>query len=467
MDFTPYDLMVDVGLISVLMIVGTFMRRHFQWFRKLLIPAPITAGLLALALGPQVLGIMPFSDSLSTYSTILIAVVFAAMPYSMAFASGSFAKARNMWAYSTSMFLGQWGIFILLGAFVFAPLFGTPDWFGMMLPVGFVGGFGTAAAVGGALDSVGMEAASSLGFTAATLGTLAAIVGGIIFANWGIRTGRTNTLPEKLPWELRSGEITDEDKQPSIGKATTNPSSIEPLALHVGFITVTVMIAYFLKQWLESIFPELTIPRFALSFVVGVGGRIFLRVINRPKYLDAQTVRSISGASTDYLIAFGIASIVPSAVAGYLVPLLILFAAGVVYCTLIFFLSSPLYFGDQWLERGIFGWGWATASVATGIALLKIVDPDLKSGTLDDYGVAYVGFAPFEIGMNILAPIAVLAGFLSGLGGVALVVAVGVFVVPFFLGWMPNHGKSSGKGGSRGKGSGKGSSAASATSNAD
>lgn len=467
MDFTPYDLMVDVGLISVLMIVGTFMRRHFQWFRRLLIPAPITAGLLALALGPQVLGIMPFSDSLSTYSTILIAVVFAAMPYSMAFASGSFAKARNMWAYSTSMFLGQWGIFILLGAFVFAPLFGTPDWFGMMLPVGFVGGFGTAAAVGGALDSVGMEAASSLGFTAATLGTLAAIVGGIIFANWGIRTGRTNTLPEKLPWELRSGEITDEDKQPSIGKATTNPSSIEPLALHVGFITVTVMIAYFLKQWLESIFPELTIPLFALSFVVGVGGRIFLRVINRPKYLDAQTVRSISGASTDYLIAFGIASIVPSAVAGYLVPLLILFAAGVVYCTLIFFLSSPLYFGDQWLERGIFGWGWATASVATGIALLKIVDPDLKSGTLDDYGVSYVGFAPFEIGMNILAPIAVLAGFLSGLGGVALVVAVGVFVVPFFLGWMPNHGKSSGKGGSRGKGSGKGSSAASATSNAD
>lgn len=467
MDFTPYDLMVDVGLISVLMIVGTFMRRHFQWFRRLLIPAPITAGLLALALGPQVLGIMPFSDSLSTYSTILIAVVFAAMPYSMAFASGSFAKARNMWAYSTSMFLGQWGIFILLGAFVFAPLFGTPDWFGMMLPVGFVGGFGTAAAVGGALDSVGMEAASSLGFTAATVGTLAAIVGGIIFANWGIRTGRTNTLPEKLPWELRSGEITDEDKQPSIGKATTNPSSIEPLALHVGFITVTVMIAYFLKQWLESIFPELTIPLFALSFVVGVGGRIFLRVINRPKYLDAQTVRSISGASTDYLIAFGIASIVPSAVAGYLVPLLILFAAGVVYCTLIFFLSSPLYFGDQWLERGIFGWGWATASVATGIALLKIVDPDLKSGTLDDYGVAYVGFAPFEIGMNILAPIAVLAGFLSGLGGVALVVAVGVFVVPFFLGWMPNHGKSSGKGGSTGKGSGKGSSAASATSNAD
>ena len=157
MDYTAFDLMVDVGLISVLLIVGTFMRRHFAWFRKLLIPAPITAGLLALLLGPEVLGIMPFSGALGDYSTLLIAVVFAAMPYSMSFDSRDISKAKNMWSYSASMFLGQWGLFVLLGVFLFAPVFGTEDWFGMMLPVGFVGGFGTAAAVGGALDSIGIR----------------------------------------------------------------------------------------------------------------------------------------------------------------------------------------------------------------------------------------------------------------------------------------------------------------------
>ena len=44
MDFTVFDLLMDVGMISVLLIIGTFMRRHFEWFRNLLIPAPITAG---------------------------------------------------------------------------------------------------------------------------------------------------------------------------------------------------------------------------------------------------------------------------------------------------------------------------------------------------------------------------------------------------------------------------------------
>ncbi|KAB3519919.1 sodium:glutamate symporter [Corynebacterium sp. zg254] len=448
-EYTAFTLMTDIGLISILMIIGTFMRRHFTWFRNLLIPSPIIAGLLGLLLGPEVLGIMPFSNALGDYSTLLIAIVFASMPYSMSFQSGDMKKARNMWAYSTSMFLGQWAIFILLGIFLFKPLFGTEDWFGMMLPVGFVGGFGTAAAVGGALDGVGADAAMSLGFMSATVGTLAAIVGGIIFANWGIKSGRANTLPKELPWELLSGAIEDPKKQPSIGKATTNPSSIEPLALHLGFIMMTVMFAYFIQQAIQHQFPNVSIPLFALAFVVGILGVLGLKVIKRPEYLNPQTVKSISGGSTDYLIAFGVASIVPSAIASYWLPLLVLFLLGLAYCFVFFRYISPLFFGEKWLERGVFGWGWATAAVATGIALLKIVDPDLKSGTLNDYGVAYVGFAPFEIGMTILAPIAVVSGFTFGLGGAALVAGVGIFLFPILSGWLP---KQSGKQGGQSSG---------------
>lgn len=437
---------MDVGMISILLVVGTFMRRHFKWFRDLLIPAPITAGLLGLLLGPEVLGIMPFSDALGDYSTLLIAVVFAAMPYSMSFASRDISKAKNMWSYSSGMFLGQWGLFVLIGVLIFVPVFGTADWFGMILPVGFVGGFGTAAAIGGALDSIGIEEAASLGFTSATVGTLAAIVGGIIFSNWGIKTGRTSTLPEKLPWELRSGEIRKKSMQPSIGNATTNPSSIEPLALHGGFIAVTVTIAYIIQQFVQDQFESISIPLFALAFLVGIGGRIFLTVIKRPEYLDQTTVKSISGASTDFLIAFGVASIVPAAVASYWVPLLILFVLGVVYCTVFFFFVSPVFFGEKWLERGIFSWGWATAAVATGIALLKIVDPELKSGALDEYGIAYVGYAPIEIAVNIFAPIAVIAGFTLGFGAITMVAALVILAIPFFLGWLPGKGGRGSKG---------------------
>lgn len=438
-DYTPYSLLIDIGWISVLMVVGNFLRRTVPLFQRLLLPAPITAGLLGMLLGPQVLGLIGFSDQIGAYTSLLIAVVFAAMAYGMDLTPSVRTGAKTMWSYSTGMFMGQWGLFILLGVYVFSPVFGTEDWFGMMLPVGFVGGFGTAAAVGSSLESAGAEAAISLGFTSATIGTLAAIVGGLIFTSWGVRTGRTSQMPGTLPWDLRSGYIEDVSKRPSIGRASTNPSAIEPLALHLGVIVLTVMLAYFVNGLITDVFPNVAIPLFAMSFVIGLLGRVVLRVVRKPDYLDKDTVSSISGASTDYLIAFGIASIVPAAIADYWVPLLILFIVGTIYCVLFFFFVAPAWFGEQWLERAIFGWGWATAAVATGIALLKIVDPKLRSGTLNEYGVAYVGFAPFEIGMTILAPIAVLAGLTAGLGWASLIVAVVVLGMAAVLGWLPGR----------------------------
>ncbi|MBC3185782.1 sodium:glutamate symporter [Corynebacterium sp. zg-331] len=440
MEYTPFSLLVDVGWISVLMVVGNVLRRKVSVFQALLLPAPITAGLLGLLLGPGGLGWIGFSDQLGAYTTLLIAVVFASMPYSMQFDRSVRSGARTMWSYSTGMFMGQWGLFILLGMFLFEPVWGTEDWFGMMLPVGFVGGFGTAAAVGSSLEATGATAASTLGFTSATVGTLAAIVGGVIFANWGIRTGRTSEMPKKLPWDMRSGYIDEEASRPSIGKATTNPSAIEPVALHVGVLTLTVMFAYLINQAVKGIFPEVSIPLFIMSFIVGIAGKLILSLLGQPNYVDRDTINSLSGAATDYLIAFGIAAIVPSVVADYWVPLVVMFVLGTVYCLVFFFVVAPTFFGRTWLERAIFGWGWATAAVATGIALLKMVDPKLKSGTLNEYGVAYVGFAPFEIGMTVIAPIAVITGWTMGLGWIATLLAVVVLGVAIVLRWVPGRG---------------------------
>lgn len=225
------------------------LRSRLLILQKLLLPAPITAGLLGLILGQEVLGVVEWSPQ--------------------------------------------------VGIYLFAPLFGTDPWFGMMLPVGFVGGFGTAAAVGSALEEIGVAEASSLGFTSATVGTLVAIVGGVIMANWGIRTGRASQLAGDLPEDLRTGYITDETQRPSIGKATTNPSSIEPLALHVGFIVFTVLIAYTVNGLIKGQWPNVSIPLFAMAFVIGLIGRMLLRVLRRPNYLDRETIGSISGAATD------------------------------------------------------------------------------------------------------------------------------------------------------------------------
>ncbi len=50
------------------------------------------------------------------------------------------------------------------------------------------------------------------------------------------------------------------------------------------------------------------------------------------------------------------------------------------------------------------------------------MDPQQKSGTLEEFGMAYVGFAPFEIAATILAPIAIIAGLVWLFGGLALLI---------------------------------------------
>lgn len=438
--YTPFDLLVDVGSISALMLVGNFLRRKIRIFQTLLIPASITAGLIGMILGPEVLGWIPFSEQVGDYSTLLVAAVFAAMPYSMVFDQRVRTGAKAMWAYSSGMFLGQWGLFIVLGLLLFVPIWGTENWFGMVLPIGFVGGFGTAAAVGGALSGTGVpgaEVASSLGFTSATVGTLVAIVGGIAFARWGLKNEKGVSIGGKLTRDMLSGYIDKEEERPSIGKATTNPSAIEPLSLHAGVVALTVLVAYIVNSVVADHFP-VSIPLFAMSFVIGVLGRLILTA-TKMTIIDRDTMNAVSGAATDYLIAFGIASIVPAAVAAYWVPLTVMFVLGTIYCCFFFFWVAPHFFGPKFLERAIFGWGWATAAVATGIALLKIVDPKLKSGTLSEYGVAYVAYVPFELGMTIIAPIAVLAGFVPALGWAALVLALGILIGAFLFGWRKQH----------------------------
>ncbi|MBM4648761.1 sodium:glutamate symporter, partial [Streptococcus pneumoniae] len=56
-DLSAYTLMLDVGWISLLMVIGNILRHQVKFiFQDLLLPAPITAGLLGLFVGPNVLG---------------------------------------------------------------------------------------------------------------------------------------------------------------------------------------------------------------------------------------------------------------------------------------------------------------------------------------------------------------------------------------------------------------------------
>lgn len=443
MEFDAWALLTDLGLVSVLLLVGALIRAKVQLVQRLFIPSSIIAGLLGLALGPNGAGIIPFSEQLSNYPGVLIAVFFGALGLGQQTFNfrALVGRVGNLWSYSLAMYVLQWGLGLLFVIALLERIWDLPRGFGLMLAAGFAGGHGSAAAVGSAFEGLGWAEATSLGFTTATVGVVVSIVGGLALIKWGVRHGQTQALAdfEELPEELRTGLVPSEDRGP-IGDATISPSSLEPLAFHLGLIAAVTMIGYYLSGVLGDLLFGVSVPAFAVAFLVGIATNVGLIWTRVAGYVDPPTVRSVSGTTIDLLVAFGIAAIVPSVVANYAVPLILLMLFGIAYCFVLFRYLAPRMFPGYWFERGMFTWGWSTASFAFGIALLRIVDPKLQSKTMEDTGLAYIGWAPMEIIVVTFAPFLVALGFSWVFIGGSLLVGFGALALSWGLGWWASSG---------------------------
>jgi len=412
MDFSPWVLFTDIGLISLLLLVGTIIRAKVKFIQQMFLPASIIAGLLALLFGPNGLGLLPFSSQIGVYPAILIAVIFGTLPLLSPRIDWNAIKTRvgSMWSYSQLAMVLMWGGGLLFALLLINPFWDVHDGFGLLLAAGFVGGHGTAAAIGATFAQNGWEEATSLAMTSATVGIMSAILIGIVFIKWGSSKGHTKFLAsfKDLPDELRTGLIPPESRTKS-ETDTVSSISIDPYVFHLSIITIIAMGGYYLSQLGAMLLPSVVIPAFSLAFLVGLFVKKILNSTNTDKYVSKDVVSRISGSATDILVAFGIGSISISVVLDYAVPLILLFVFGLVYAFLFFAVFSKKFFPEYWFEKGIFTWGWTTGTVAMGMALLRIVDPKSESKTLDDYSLAYIPIAPVEIMLVTFAPMLVLS----------------------------------------------------------
>ncbi|MFP4481178.1 MAG: sodium/glutamate symporter [Thermovirgaceae bacterium] len=440
MDFSPWVLFVDLGIVSALILAGKLIRAKVKYAQELFLPASLIAGFLGLAFGPNGLGWIPFSSNIGTYPGILIALVFGALP--LASEKVPFKqiieRVGNLWAYSQIGMILQWGLGSLFGILVIVTIWKDINpAFGLMLASGFTGGHGTAAAIGTAFEGLGWEEARTLAMTSATVGVVSAIVGGLIIVKWGARKGYTHFITkfEDMPGELRTGLI-PEEKRESGGKDTISSISLDPLAFHVALIFLAALGGYYCSKIASAYIPKVSLPVFSCAFIVGIVISRVLQATGASRYVDKKTLGRLSGTFTDLLVAFGIASISLPVVVKYAVPLVLLFVFGLLYCLFIFSWLSPRILKTYWFEKAMFTWGWMTGTMAMGIALLRIVDPKLKSEALDDFAFAYLPIAPVEILVVTFSPMLFATGkgwyFIGGAIGYALL----VWIIALMKGWF-------------------------------
>jgi len=440
-EFTPWTLFVDVGLIAGLLLLGKLIRVKFHFAQKFFIPPSLIAGFLGLAFGPNGFNIIPLSGYMGTYAGILIALIFGCLPFS---STGAGAKQGEnigrMWAYSQTGMLLQWSVGGLLGLWVLSKLWPVDNFFGLSMPAGFCGGHGTAAAIGQAFLKSGNDHMLTLAMTAATVGIIASVFIGLVLVKWGAKKGYTNFITDfaDLPDELRTG-LMPKQKRESLGEATSSSISIDSLAFHISIICVVALGGYGISKGVSFFLPELEMPVFSCAFVVGIFLKFIFDKVQVSFYVSPKAMGHLSGTFTDFLVAFGISSIQLSVVMQYLIPLLILLLCGLLVTLAYVIFVGHRLMKDYWFEKSLFTWGWFTGTMAMGIALLRIVDPDMRSRCLENYALAYLFIAPVEICLVTFGPVAFINGYGALFLGLALTAACCIMGFAYIKGWFHNR----------------------------
>lgn len=410
-------LMKSLGALGALLLIGTFLRAKIPIFRKMLVPASVIGGFIGLFLGPELLGghtILPFPHEWKTtwslMPSILIVPIFAAIPL------GNFGKKNKEHAAEhslhkisritmvTSVHATQMGSQIAIGVLAAVllaqciPHFNLYENFGFELSQGFNGGHGTAGAVANVLMEAGVERwelVQGVATTFATIGLLGGILLGIVHINRAAKNGRTVLLKEAsvLPDAEAAGIQKDISKQGSVGRETTSNSNIECLTVHIALIFIASTLAYLIRgaatKYNMPGFKEVPVWPYALIVMYVIN--YVLKALKLQWLIDSKVKSHLSGMLADIAITAAIASMPLKAVAAYLIPMVIVSIIGFI---LVYFASIIVYrflLPDSCpFERGIYVWGMGTGVMMTGLALLKICDPNYDLPVLEDYSVASI-----------------------------------------------------------------------------
>ena len=434
-------------ILLLFLLAGKVLRAKVGLLQRIFLPASIIGGFLALLFGPYLLDVLP--DFLyTTWSDIpglLINIVFASL-----FLGVIIPGVKTMWTQGGSQLCfgmivgsGQYLVAMLLTALLLTPLFDVPPIFATILEIGFAGGHGTAAGMQPVFTDLGFPAGSALAQMSATVGIIAAVVGGVFYINIAIRRGYCVNLDQTkgIPRFKKVGLIPEKDRFPA-SNATVASESIEPLAFHFAIVGLAILVGWVMLAGVRQLHPMLSgFPLFPLAMVGGMIVQAFSAKIKVSQYYDRLTFERILGLSLDILVVAAIASIRLDLFIANFWPFAILMTAGIAWLFFCLVFLAPRMFPYNWLERGVTEYGMQSGVTAMGLLLLRLVDPHYKTDTAQAFGFKQMLYEPFLGGGFITATAPFI---LAGLGiwwsiAAAATIVLAFGLISFLNGWTTKN----------------------------
>ena len=292
------------------------------------------------------------------------------------------------------------GILLLL----LKPLFELPDIFAGIMPVGFEGGHGTAGGLGPEFDRLGFPEMKDYALVSATGGIMGAVIVGMALINWAVRRGYVEKKSRPGVSEDDYSGIIPHKYRPHAGRITVSSDVIGSLSLQLVFIGAAILLGWLMKQGLLQVAGFIpgkgaeifkSFPLFPLCMLGGVIVQWLADRLDRHEHMDEGLMLRIQNGALDFLVVAAIATIRIDVVAKQWLPITIVIAAGIGWNVLCLTVFARRAFRDAWFERGIAEMGQSMGVTATGLLLLRVVDPDYETEAAEAFAAKQLLHEPF------------------------------------------------------------------------
>lgn len=401
----------DMGILSILLLLGIFLRKNIKLFQNIYIPASLLGGFCGLLLGPQVLGhflsvSLPIGSTIAKWPGVLVNIVlgvsfFGATQNKKFGRTALSAVTVGGIAHQTQVVGGLIVTMIMMAFYTDLPLA-----FGLTPVFGFHGGHGTANAAGAALEAAGWTDGVSVANTMATAGLLSGIIIGMVVINIGVRRGYAKSMskPQDVPQSIKEGIVPVEERTP-IGLGVTYNDALDPLALQLAFVGIILLMAKLLSKGLVAIHPILSnVPDFACAMISGAVLSFVMKKIGLSHYIDRATINRISGVALDFLVCSAIATLSVKVFALYFIPMITTIVVVMVLNLITNFYFSWKMFDDDWFERALASYGLESGVLATGLMLLRVVDPKFETTGRESAAASAALCYPWSLPYVMLMP---------------------------------------------------------------
>lgn len=397
-------------LLSLLLFAGKIIRVSIPLLQKCYLPSSVIGGVLGLILFqcfPQFFN-EETVQSIAKIPGFMINIVFATLFLGVATPplKKVFQVAFPQLCFGQIMAWGQYVIGFAAAGWILIPFFGAHEGFGNLLEIGFQGGHGTVGGMSESFRTLGWEDGIALGYTVATAGMILGVVVGMMLVNWAGRKGYVKNIRQfESQNKLQQLGIYRASDRPTAGWQTVYSDSIDSLAWHIALVGIVVLCGYGILEGLRSLeifcFPNGSIrifkgfPLFPLCMIGGLVIQKIARLCKVDSLVDHGQMQRLAGAALDFLVLSAMATIKIAVVADNWKSLLTIIVLGLLFALFMVIRVAPRLFKESWFECAIADFGQALGVTATGLLLLRSVDPESKTCAAQAFGYKQLLHEPF------------------------------------------------------------------------